>query len=130
MLRAVAERLRSEIRAGDTAGRLGGDEFVVVLDSVATEAFAVEVADRIIAAVSRPIRVGVGEEVSIGASVGISFNLDGATDAQAVMHEADLALYRAKNSGRGRVAVFSAAPQEKPVAPSQPHSEARPTPAS
>jgi diguanylate cyclase (GGDEF)-like protein len=110
VLRVVAERLRTEIRAGDTAGRLGGDEFVVVLDSVATEACAVEVADRIVAAVSEPIGLGAGEEARVGASVGIAFNLDGATDAEAVLHDADVAGYRAKNRGRGRVAVFTPRP--------------------
>jgi diguanylate cyclase (GGDEF)-like protein len=109
LLRTVAGRLRAEIRIGDTAGRLGGDEFVVVLESVATEDHALDIANRIIGAISQPMEVSEGELARVGVSVGISFNLDGSVDADAVLREADVALYRAKNRGRGQVAVFSAA---------------------
>ncbi|MCF4123578.1 GGDEF domain-containing protein [Antribacter sp. KLBMP9083] len=107
VLRTVADRLRANSRAGDAAARLGGDEFVVVLEPVDREASAVAAAQRIIRAVSRPIPVGDSNEVRVGASVGLTFNLDAATDADAVLNEADQAAYRAKNSGRGRVVVFS-----------------------
>ena len=117
VLRTVAERLRTEIRAGDTAGRLGGDEFVVLLESVTTEDLARGVGDRIIGAISQPIAVAEGQLARVGASVGISFNLDGSVDAEAVLHEADTALYRAKNRGRGQVVVFSAAPKRTPARP-------------
>jgi diguanylate cyclase (GGDEF)-like protein len=109
LLRTVAGRLRAEIRIGDTAGRLGGDEFVVVLESVATEDHALDIANRIIGAISQPMEVSEGELARVGVSVGISFNLDGSVDADAVLREADVALYRAKNRGRGQVAVFRAA---------------------
>ncbi|QIK74716.1 GGDEF domain-containing protein [Nocardioides piscis] len=110
VLRAVADRLRAEIRAGDIAGRLGGDEFVVVMESVTTEGVALEVAERITGAISEPIAVADDRVVRIGTSVGIRFNLDGSSSADVVLHEADLALYEAKKSGRGRVVVFGAAP--------------------
>jgi diguanylate cyclase (GGDEF)-like protein len=110
VLRTVADRLRANSRAGDVAARLGGDEFVVVLEPVDRETSAVAVAQRIIEAVSLPIDVGDGNEVRVGASVGITFNLDSSTDADAVLNEADQAVYRAKNSGRGHVVVFGKTP--------------------
>lgn len=126
VLRTVAGRLRANSRAGDIAARLGGDEFVVVLEPVDREASAVAAARRIIHAVSRPIPVGDGNEVRVGASVGITFNLDASTDADAVLNEADQAVYRAKNSGRGRVVVYSGAQGEtltEPVPAPAPTSE-------
>jgi diguanylate cyclase (GGDEF)-like protein len=105
VLRSVAGRLEAEIRGGDTAARLGGDEFVVVLESIDTEASGVTAARRIIHAISRPIPVADGKEAQVGASVGITFNLDASIDADAVLNEADIAVYRAKNEGRGRVAT-------------------------
>jgi len=107
VLRVVAERLLGELRAGDTAARLGGDEFVVVLDPVADEAAAVAVAHRIVAAISRAIVLPDGEEATVGASVGVAFNHDSGTDDEALMGEADTAVYRAKAAGRGRVEVSS-----------------------
>jgi len=109
VLRSVSERLQAQLRAGDTAARLGGDEFVVLLETVDGEASAVAVAQRLIEAVSAPIRLGTGDDARIGASIGISFNGDGGTDAENLLHEADLAAYRAKAEGRGRVELFSAA---------------------
>jgi len=113
VLREVAQRLRGQLRAGDTAARLGGDEFVVLLDPVDTEASAVEVAQRVIAAMSQPIPLGLGSDAQVGAevgaSVGVAFNQDSGTDADALLHEADVAVYRAKAAGRRRVEVFSRA---------------------
>jgi diguanylate cyclase (GGDEF)-like protein len=109
VLREVAHRLRRELRAGDTAARLGGDEFVVLLDPVDSAPAAVEAGRRIIAAVSRPIRIGERTEAAVGASIGVAFNDDRGTDADALLHEADTAAYRAKAGGRGRVEVFSPA---------------------
>ncbi|GAA3650929.1 hypothetical protein GCM10022237_08350 [Nocardioides ginsengisoli] len=108
VLREVAHRLRAALRAGDTAARLGGDEFVVLLDPVESAQDAVETGRRIIDAVSRPIRVGERTEAAVGASIGVAFNDDCGTDADALLHEADTAAYRAKAGGRGRVEVFSA----------------------
>jgi diguanylate cyclase (GGDEF)-like protein len=109
VLRAVGDRLRGEIRAGDTAGRLGGDEFVVVLESLVSEELALDIGERIVGVLSHPFRLVDGRIARIGASVGITFNLDGSVDAEGVLHEADLALYRAKSQGRGQVVVFGSA---------------------
>ena len=109
VLRGVADRLRGEIRAGDTAGRLGGDEFVVVLESLTSDDLALDIGERIVGVLSHPFRLTDGRTARVGASVGITFNLDGSVDAEAVLHEADLALYRAKSQGRGQVVVFGTA---------------------
>ncbi len=107
VLRAVARRLTAEVRAGDSVARLGGDEFLALLETVDTEASAVRVAERLVDAVSQPISLMDGAEVQVGASIGISFNSDGSVDPEAFVHEADLAVYRAKAQGRGRVEVLS-----------------------
>jgi len=109
VLRVVAQRLLSELRAGDVVARLGGDEFVVLLEPIDTEASAVDVAERLITAISRPIPLAPGEEVQVGASIGMVYNQDAGTDAETLLHEADVAVYRAKAHGRGRVEVFSEA---------------------
>lgn len=108
ILRVMAQRLKAETRAGDTVGRLGGDEFVVVLDGVANERVAIDVGERVVVAAAQPIDHEGDHPVRLGASVGIAFNLDSATDADALLHAADIALYQAKKAGRGRVCVSSA----------------------
>lgn len=99
----VARRLEAAVRPGDTVGRLGGDEFAVVL-SPATQAHAVEVAGRIIAELSRPYPMADGRVAEVGASVGIALN--SGDDESELIRRADVAMYRAKRSGRGRCTVF------------------------
>jgi diguanylate cyclase (GGDEF)-like protein len=106
VLRAVAERLRSELRGGDTPARLGGDEFVALLEPVDSEASAISVAERLIATLSMPIPLADGQKARLGASIGIAFNRHAGTDAEQLLSEADVAVYRAKRRGRGRVEVF------------------------
>lgn len=107
VLRVVAQRLAAETRAGDVVGRLAGDEFVVILDSVTSERVAVDAGERIVKAAAQPIRDdAAAHTVCVGASVGVAFNRDSATGAEALLHEADTALYDAKAQGRGRVCVF------------------------
>jgi diguanylate cyclase (GGDEF)-like protein len=101
ILQAVADRLRLGVRAGDFVFRLGGDEFGVIVDGVAAPGTAEAVADRIITEVQKPFTLD-GKPVKLNLSIGISvFPRDGAEE-QALYKNADLALYRAKKSGRGR----------------------------
>jgi diguanylate cyclase (GGDEF)-like protein len=94
VLVAFAQVLRANVRAGDTIARLGGDEFAVVLRDVRTAEQAVQVAQRILAALDTPFAIA-GRPVRIRASVGIA--VAGATvTADELMHEADLAMYEAK----------------------------------
>ncbi len=105
VLREVAARMRSLVRAGDVVCRLGGDEFVVLVEPVETERDLQELAERLIDGVGRPIEVG-GVLVRVGASVGIAVSRDGGADADVLFAEADTAAYRAKQHGRGRAEVF------------------------
>ncbi|MDT0277316.1 putative bifunctional diguanylate cyclase/phosphodiesterase [Blastococcus goldschmidtiae] len=105
VLRVIADRLRATLRPGDVVCRLGGDEFVVLVESVSGERDLVELAERLITTVSRPIRRS-GQELRVGASVGIAVTQDAGIDADALFAEADAAVYRAKAHGRGRVELF------------------------
>jgi diguanylate cyclase (GGDEF)-like protein len=108
VLRAVAERMRAVVRAGDTVGRLSGDEFVILIEPLEETSELLELGARLIAAVSAPIRVG-GRDVAVGVSIGAAVSSDGSTDADALLHHADAATYRAKTAGRGRVELFDEA---------------------
>jgi diguanylate cyclase (GGDEF)-like protein/PAS domain S-box-containing protein len=97
LLIAVANRVRGCLRTGDTAARLGGDEFVVLLEDVAGEREAVFAAERILAAVSRPITID-GQVLTVRASVGITVHNEG-EDAADLLRNADLAKNVAKRDG-------------------------------
>jgi diguanylate cyclase (GGDEF)-like protein len=108
VLRAVAGRMRQVVRAGDTVGRLAGDEFVILIEPLDETTDLLDLGDRLITAVSRPIPLD-GRDVTVGLSIGAAVSSDGSTDADALLHHADAAAYRAKTAGRGRVEVFDEA---------------------
>jgi len=113
VLRAIADRLTGLLRADDTVARLAGDEFVVIGESLTTHESAVRFAERVVTTLSSPIRTQIGtvvHEVSVGASVGVAF-ADGAggLTPEDLLCDADVAMYRAKQRGRGRVEVFDEA---------------------
>jgi diguanylate cyclase (GGDEF)-like protein len=95
LLLAVAERLEEAVRASDTVARFGGDEFAVLLGEVADEAEVMKVAERIQEKFGRLFLAG-GREVSIEASVGISWNISKEEKPKDLLRRADAALYRAK----------------------------------
>jgi diguanylate cyclase (GGDEF)-like protein len=99
----IAQRLRSVVRETDTIGRLGGDEFAIVLPDTA-DGEAVRVAGRALLALQPPVPVG-GREVSVTASIGLRFGLRG-QDGEALLRDADVAMYRAKSQGKANVQVF------------------------
>jgi diguanylate cyclase len=107
VLREVAWRMSEELREGDFVGRLGGDEFVVGIEGVTDETDAIALAERLIAAVSEDIAVDEVTDVRVGASIGIALGRGGETDVETLLHEADVAAYRAKSAGRGRAELFS-----------------------
>jgi len=113
VLRTVARRLEVGVRGGDVASRLGGDEFVVLLEPLDQMASAVEVAERLVAAVSAPITLTDDRQVAVGASIGVALSQDGVTNPDKLLHEADVAVYRAKTAGRGRTEVFDSALREE-----------------
>ena len=103
LLRDAATRLLASVRTADTAARFGGDEFVVLLED-ADDATVAVTANRILETMNEPFYVQ-GREVLIGASIGIAVGSDEADD---LLRNADLALYRAKAKGRGQKQVFEA----------------------
>ena len=107
LLIALSARLLDVTRGSDTVARLGGDEFVVLCE-VESEEEAFAIADRIADAWEQPIRVGTGGEVFVSASIGIALAPQHQT-AEKMLREADAAMYRAKEGGRGRSEMFDEA---------------------
>ncbi len=105
LLIEVAARLRSVLRAGDTAARVGGDEFVVLLDDVATEAAALVVAQRLGEALRASYEIG-GERLVATASVGVALGSESLRTADEVVAAADAAMYDAKRRGGGRSVLY------------------------
>ncbi len=108
LLVTVAERLQSVIRDGDTAGRFGGDEFVVVCEDQVEQERALMLADRLATSLAVPFWVA-GREMTISASIGIAFATGPHLAAQDLLRNADAAMYRAKELGRGRPVIFDEA---------------------
>ena len=106
LLREVATRLRGCVRPGDTVSRQGGDEFAVVLpDLTSASDDAPRIAEQILNAVARPCQLD-GHELHAGCSVGISvFPRDGRS-VEALLKNADIALYRAKDMGRNNYQFY------------------------
>ena len=105
LLRVTAGRLRACVRESDTVARLGGDEFVLLLTSLPSPQQAVKLADQIMAALAQSFQID-GVECFIGASIGISMSPADGTTAEELLRHADIAMYRAKSSGRGRIIFF------------------------
>jgi diguanylate cyclase (GGDEF)-like protein/PAS domain S-box-containing protein len=99
LLRTAATRLRSSVRASDVVARLGGDEFVVLLQDVPNQAVAAKVASGILAALRPPVVIR-SNECALRASIGICLHPDGDQEDQAVLRNADMAMYLAKQSGK------------------------------
>ena len=107
LLRVVAERLTDGVRGGDVVARFGGDEFVVVCSSPSAVVGVASLAERLIGDLARPIVVD-GRELFVGASVGIVVSDTTHADAESLLRDADVAMYRAKESGGGRYELFDA----------------------
>ena len=105
VIKQAAVRLWGTTRETDLLARLGGDEFAILLRPIESGDTAARVADRIIKAMSAPMNIG-GQQIEIGASVGIAVGpVDGTTTDQLV-NNADLALYKAKSEGRSTYHFF------------------------
>ncbi len=110
LLVAVANRLQLVVRAGDTVARLGGDEFAVLLEDLTLEDEADATAVRILHALDRPFILD-DREVFVRASIGIAWAAEGQT-VDALVTDADVAMYAAKGAGRSRIERFSSAMRE------------------
>jgi diguanylate cyclase (GGDEF)-like protein/PAS domain S-box-containing protein len=105
LLRQVAERLAEITRPSDTLARIGGDEFALLLDG-SKQAQAVNLTRRLLDRLSAPLTIA-NHELSVGASVGIAIHSGGEGDSEELIRNADVAMYAAKEAGRGRFEVFN-----------------------
>ncbi len=107
LLQQVAERINGRLRNTDTVARLGGDEFVVLLADISHKEDAARVAEMIVSDLTKPFQLSQHEDVQIGTSIGISLYPEHGDTPEILMDNADVALYQAKNNGRGCFAYFS-----------------------
>jgi diguanylate cyclase (GGDEF)-like protein/PAS domain S-box-containing protein len=111
LLVVLARRLREVLRPGDTLARFGGDEFAVLCEDVGPEDVA-GIAGRIMDALIEPFAVGA-DEVFVSMSVGVALSEDADARPQALLRDADAAMYLAKDRGRARVEVFDEAMRDE-----------------
>jgi diguanylate cyclase (GGDEF)-like protein len=105
LLVETARRIETAVRPADTVVRLGGDEFVVLCEALDHADVAEQVAERVLAALGEPFEID-GNVVSVSASIGIIHAHGTGLIASDVIRDADLAMYRAKENGRGRIETF------------------------
>ncbi len=106
LLKTVAQRLREIVRDTDTIGRIGGDEFAILqIVDRNQKRETIMLANRLLKAISAPYKID-GHRIVIGTSVGIAMAPDDGTDAEQLLKNADLALYRAKSEGRNDYRFF------------------------
>ncbi|MBY0575439.1 MAG: sensor domain-containing diguanylate cyclase [Gallionellaceae bacterium] len=110
LLKQVAHRMLSGVRASDTVARIGGDEFVVLLPSIEQEADATVVAEKILRALKQPFGVA-GHEISISGSIGIAAYPEHGDDEKLLLINADIAMYHAKKDGRNGYRFYAGSMQ-------------------
>ncbi|HYC46064.1 MAG TPA: EAL domain-containing protein [Burkholderiales bacterium] len=106
LLRHVAHRLAGCVRVGDTVARFSGDEFVLIVNDLHSAEDARHIAQKVLQAFTDPFRLG-GHEVFVSTSVGISMFPSDCEDEQALLKNADTAMYRAKESGRNNFQFYT-----------------------
>ncbi|WP_291188164.1 EAL domain-containing protein [Dokdonella sp.] len=112
VLVAVAKRLRASVRASDTVARYAGDEFTLILRHIVQREDVERIAEKIVRAMEAPLTLSGGLELSITASLGLSFYPDDATDTERLLKYADVAMYSAKGMGRNNFQAYVAVPEE------------------
>ena len=103
-LRTITQRIEGCLRNNDIAARLGGDEFTILIANIKDHHLLQPILDRLLAALMEPIRLN-GTEVNVGGSMGAAMSVSG-DDAESLLRKADLAMYRAKHSGKGRYVFY------------------------
>jgi diguanylate cyclase (GGDEF)-like protein/PAS domain S-box-containing protein len=106
LLTAIGGRIRSCLRGGDTVSRLGGDEFAILLEE-STDVAPIEIANRLLRALEAPFRID-GHELHVRASIGVAYTngQEGDAATEELLRNADVAMYVAKNQGKGRCEVY------------------------
>ena len=108
MLISIARRLEACVRGGDIVARLGGDEFAILLERIIDVRDAAMVAERVQESLQVPLSIG-GYEHATSASIGVALSTGASEQPEYVLRSADIAMYRAKNTGRGRYEMFDRA---------------------
>jgi len=111
LLIEAAQRIAACVRESDTVARLGGDEFTIILAELDDRSSVERIATAILNALARPFELG-DDTAYVSASIGITVDPDDATTLEAMLKNADQAMYVAKNSGRNRFSYFTSAMQE------------------
>ena len=106
LLRTVADRIKCHVRESDTVARLGGDEFTIMLTHLQSKRDITPVANKLISALSEPMNFD-GQDLYITTSIGIALFPDDGEDDEALLKNADTAMYRAKTSGRDNYQFFT-----------------------
>jgi len=111
LLIQAAARIQHAVRETDTVTRLGGDEFVVLCEDIDGVHHATDFAERIIAALQAPYHLA-DDDTNVSASIGIALSAAGTETAEAILSNADIAMYRAKENGRSRYELFDETMQQ------------------
>ena len=106
LLRAVASRLQSCLRSGDTLSRFGGDEFTLLLPEVRTRDDVVVIAEKILARLNEPFVID-GHELFVGASIGVAMYPEAGETGESLVQNADIAMYHVKSRGKNGYQFFS-----------------------
>jgi diguanylate cyclase (GGDEF)-like protein len=109
----ISRRLQEMLRAGDTLARLGGDEFVALFNDLAREQECYQVLDRILSIIAMPVDIGGGHQVTVSASIGVSFYPSEKVDGDTLLRHADQAMYVAKQTGKNRYHLYDSAHDQR-----------------
>ncbi len=111
----VSKRIKEVVHTSDSVARMGGDEFVILLINLVDPARAILLAERLIERIETPMNLEQ-HEIKISASIGITFSHEGYETSEAVLRDADLAMYAAKKSGNTKHMIFDKKMYEKAIA--------------
>ena len=107
MLTLTARRIQNSVRHEDLVARLGGDEFAIIAQDLCDRTAASALAERLVMVLAEPFHIE-GQQIRIGASVGVAISSESDSGSDQLLKQADLAMYAAKDAGRGGSCIFEA----------------------